>query len=880
MKKRNGFVLVETLVVVLLLTVTLMSLYASFAFIVSKTKERNNNDSIDTLYKTYYVKNLIDVAYAASDTTEVYKNSFIYYYLDSTASWKNICRTYDYNSGVDTTSSATKNNQYAVICDYSSYYADTPNENIKKDPIFETVLAYGIEKIYYVDYSKLGESSLNAGKEGYTRMMNMFDATSIDYIREQSSDLSGNFLIIKYKKKVSRSTGHGEATALDVSTEAYHSSIAMTEIVTNSTLAPVYYYADSDSAAIVSDEMYPNDYVIPLYNMFDSTVHPGESLLGWTTNTMVNNKDTLVACLAGDAAYSGISCYKNNTDVRLTSKNRNLYAVWCGDGTLSGVLSCSLSSAAASTSNSGLFTKPESNGATTYYYSGSYDALDNFVVYNNQCFRLLSNYGSNTGFKAIYSGIYSTTNGCSTKGVLGSGSAFSVDAKGFQGNGYMYRTAGTPALSFSSNYYVIVKMGLFTNKTYNNTTTQLLEFGPESYVTFAKTATYDSVNKVYTLDKTDSKTIKWFGSAMDMYKDITSAGVTEMYFCKDGSVTCSEDTLYYLKSINTEQHITYFTYVVYSTTGGIKYKDVYATQVLFTNNISYDSSTGYYNLSGDEYLSTVNRIGGSSTSYKPNDKLLAEHPYTCLVEYVNKKEDKNIKCKTAYKFVYKYNSGSNQVSGFIKLEDGRINDSEIWNYYAGDRNKSGAEDERTLSSTSKQTVDNWYESKIAVSGTNYKDVIDYTATFCNDTRIGAGFNSGSLRTDFTTGNYITSYSSSTNRLNYLECDKWDNYGTSDATNGNGLLTYPAGLITYAEAKLIPNYSYLSSSNVFWTITPYVDESMYYIGTNGAVGITNNRTTTSASVNAYYIRPIIAFKNTIEFTSGNGSIKTPYIIKNK
>ena len=95
-----------------------------------------------------------------------------------------------------------------------------------------------------------------------------------------------------------------------------------------------------------------------------------------------------------------------------------------------------------------------------------------------------------------------------------------------------------------------------------------------------------------------------------------------------------------------------------------------------------------------------------------------------------------------------------------------------------------------------------------------------------------------------------------------------------------MLTYPAGLITYAEAKLIPNYSYLSSSNVFWTMTPYVDESMYYIGTNGAVGILNNRTTTNASVNAYYIRPVIAFKNTIEFTSGNGSIKTPYIIKNK
>ena len=40
MRKKNGFVLFETLTVVLLLTVSLMSLYATFSTIVSRIKEK------------------------------------------------------------------------------------------------------------------------------------------------------------------------------------------------------------------------------------------------------------------------------------------------------------------------------------------------------------------------------------------------------------------------------------------------------------------------------------------------------------------------------------------------------------------------------------------------------------------------------------------------------------------------------------------------------------------------------------------------------------------------------------------------------------------------------------------------------------------------
>ena len=41
MRKQNGFVFMETIVVVSILSVTLMMLYGSYAFILKKSRERN-----------------------------------------------------------------------------------------------------------------------------------------------------------------------------------------------------------------------------------------------------------------------------------------------------------------------------------------------------------------------------------------------------------------------------------------------------------------------------------------------------------------------------------------------------------------------------------------------------------------------------------------------------------------------------------------------------------------------------------------------------------------------------------------------------------------------------------------------------------------------
>lgn len=53
---KKGFIFIETIVVVCVLTVSLMSLYANYSKIISNTKELNTFDTAEYNYKTYFLK--------------------------------------------------------------------------------------------------------------------------------------------------------------------------------------------------------------------------------------------------------------------------------------------------------------------------------------------------------------------------------------------------------------------------------------------------------------------------------------------------------------------------------------------------------------------------------------------------------------------------------------------------------------------------------------------------------------------------------------------------------------------------------------------------------------------------------------------------------
>ena len=57
---KNGFVFVETIVVITVLTTALLLLFSSFNNILKKEKERMNYDDVAYIYRTHYLKNTLD----------------------------------------------------------------------------------------------------------------------------------------------------------------------------------------------------------------------------------------------------------------------------------------------------------------------------------------------------------------------------------------------------------------------------------------------------------------------------------------------------------------------------------------------------------------------------------------------------------------------------------------------------------------------------------------------------------------------------------------------------------------------------------------------------------------------------------------------------
>ena len=61
--KKNGFVFIETLVVVSVLSLTLLMLFGSYSYIIRKSRERNVFDTTEMIYKTYYTKQILEKEY-------------------------------------------------------------------------------------------------------------------------------------------------------------------------------------------------------------------------------------------------------------------------------------------------------------------------------------------------------------------------------------------------------------------------------------------------------------------------------------------------------------------------------------------------------------------------------------------------------------------------------------------------------------------------------------------------------------------------------------------------------------------------------------------------------------------------------------------------
>lgn len=172
MRKKNGFVFMETLVVVSVLSLTLLILFASYSYILRKSRERNTFDTTETIYKTYYVKNIIDSLKPNGQTKTGLK-----YYIDSHLGHE--CKK---------------------MGSFDSYVCDFSAKDYTGD-LLQVKLAFEIDKIYMLNPNKI----LNSNKKD--DWLWEFDATTIDYINELGAGVNHDLIVIKYKKTYNKTDG-------------------------------------------------------------------------------------------------------------------------------------------------------------------------------------------------------------------------------------------------------------------------------------------------------------------------------------------------------------------------------------------------------------------------------------------------------------------------------------------------------------------------------------------------------------------------------------------------------------------------------------------------------------------------------------------------
>lgn len=175
--KKNGFVFMETIIVVAVLSVTLILLYSSYSYIIKKTKERNNYDTTETIYKTHLVNDVLNGLKPESSS-----ETGIVYFAKNHLSSSNKPTDEEIKSG--------------IVCNKikNSYVCDISSDNYHGE--LETVKSvFQVEKLYFLNPFDIYLS------DDRTDWLYNFDATTIDYINKLGDTNNQDLLVIKYSKK-------------------------------------------------------------------------------------------------------------------------------------------------------------------------------------------------------------------------------------------------------------------------------------------------------------------------------------------------------------------------------------------------------------------------------------------------------------------------------------------------------------------------------------------------------------------------------------------------------------------------------------------------------------------------------------------------------
>ena len=198
----------------------------------------------------------------------------------------------------------------------------------------------------------------------------------------------------------------------------------------------------------------------------------------------------------------------------------------------------------------------------------------------------------------------------------------------------------------------------------------------------------------------------------------------------------------------------------------------------------------------------------------------------------------------------------------------------------------------TNNSTIKGVIDTWYENNM----TSYTSQLEDTV-WCNDRSIVTNLanSNGGYYSDYTTlgyGTNITLYGPASrvgmnvsNPTPTLKCAQDNDKFTVNASNGNGALTYPVGLITademayaggvYGSSTSSNNSFYLYTGSFYWALSPYDFRGSYALEfTLDSDGYLYNNVVN----NSGGVRPSVSLQPGIAMTGGgSGTAADPFVI---
>ncbi len=299
----------------------------------------------------------------------------------------------------------------------------------------------------------------------------------------------------------------------------------------------------------------------------------------------------------------------------------------------------------------------------------------------------------------------------------------------------------------------------------------------------------------------------------DWYTSYSSVGANK-YVCKNATNdTCSE--LWYTTSTsNTSMTYINYKYAKSFTWDGSKYV------------LDDDTSTTFWNINDSTNKTSLNNAH-----------------YTCW----------NItgEC-TTISYIY-YINGTTPY--YINISNGKsVEDAKNEMLYNDDVN--------TTNSTIKTGVDAWFEKNLL----DYSDYLEDTV-FCNDRSQSNSSSNGWNPNGGSLSIYMNFYGSSD-----LSCP--NNNDKFSTLNDKAKLKYKVGLMSYREMNLLGNANIRKTGQYYWLASPF---DFFFRSANEWFVSSNGNMSYLSVCDSYGVRPAVSLAPGIEFSDGDGSMASPYIV---